>query len=220
MPTAILLETRRCNLVGHSREALVAEMAAFGAEPFRARQLWHWLYHRGATDIAAMTSLAKPFRDKLGASYELGRPSISRLLTSVDGTGKWLLRFPDGEEVETVHIPEENRGTLCISTQVGCTLTCSFCYTGTQRLVRNLTSAEIIGQIMIARYRLGDWPGAHAEDPRGIPNTERKITNIVLMGMGEPLYNFDNVRNAVAIVADGEGLALSKRRITLSTSGV
>jgi len=211
MPTATVLETRRRNLVGLSREALVAELAAFGAEPFRARQLWHWIYHRGVTDFAAMTSLSKPFRDKLGASYELGRPSISRLLTSVDGTGKWLLRFPDGEEVETVHIPEENRGTLCISTQVGCTLTCSFCHTGTQRLVRNLTSAEIVDQVMIARDALGEWPSRQYD---------RQITNIVLMGMGEPLYNYDNVAEALKIIKDPEGLSVSRRKITLSTSGV
>jgi 23S rRNA (adenine2503-C2)-methyltransferase len=211
MPTATLLETRRCNLVGLSREALVAEMAAFGAEPFRARQLWHWIYHHGVTDFASMTSLSKPFRDKLGASYELGRPSISRLLTSVDGTRKWLLRFPDGEEVETVHIPEEDRGTLCISTQVGCTLTCSFCHTGTQRLVRNLTSAEIVDQVMIARDALGEWPS---------PQYDRQITNIVLMGMGEPLYNYDSVAAALKIIMDPEGLSISRRKITLSTSGV
>src|SRR5215831_8152076 len=211
MPTATLLETRRCNLVGLSREALVAEMAAFGAEPFRARQVWHWIYHRGVTDFAAMTSLSKPFRDKLAASYELGRPRITRLLTSVDGTRKWLLRFPDGEEVETVHIPEEDRGTLCISTQVGCTLTCSFCHTGTQRLVRNLTSAEIVGQVMIARDALGEWPS---------PQDDRQLTNIVLMGMGEPLYNYENVATALKIVMDHEGLSLSRRKITLSTSGV
>src|SRR5215467_10738297 len=200
MPTATLLETRRCNLVGLSREALVAEMASFGAEPFRARQLRHWIYHRGVTDFASMTSLSKPFRDKLGASYELGRPSISRLLTSVDGTRKWLLRFPDGEEVETVLIPEEDRGTLCISTQVGCTLTCSFCHTGTQRLVRNLTSAEIIDQVMIARDALGEWPS---------PQYDRQITNIVLMGMGEPLYNYDSVAAALKIIMDPEGLSTS-----------
>src|SRR5438874_3338837 len=144
MPTEqILSEAPRRNLVGLSRSALAAEMAQFGAEPFRARQLWHWIYNRGATDFAAMTSLSKPFRDRLASRYVLSRPAISRSLTSLDRTRKWLLRFPDGEEVETVHIPEEDRGTLCISSQVGCTLTCSFCHTGTQRLVRNLTSDEI-----------------------------------------------------------------------------
>src|SRR6516225_8061543 len=132
MQSETLSKQLRRNLVGLSREALVAEMAAFGAEPFRALQLWHWIYHRGATDFTAMTSLSRPFRDRLAAQYELRRPAISRALTSIDGTRKWLLRFPDGEEVETVHIPEEDRGTLCVSSQVGCTLTCSFCHTGTQ----------------------------------------------------------------------------------------
>jgi 23S rRNA (adenine2503-C2)-methyltransferase len=139
---------------------------------------------------------------------------------SVDGTRKWLLRLADGKDVETVYIPEEDRGTLCISSQVGCTLTCTFCHTGTQRLVRNLTAQEIVGQILLARDGIGDWPGAVPDDPKGLPSGERKITNVVLMGMGEPLYNFDNVRDACAIAADGEGLSISKRRITLSTSGI
>src|SRR6266436_4196160 len=157
MPTENLSEQPRRNLVGLGRAALAAEMAEFGAAPFRARQLWHWIYHRGATDFAAMTSLSRPFREKLAARYELSRPAVSRSLASIDGTRKWLLRFADGEEVETVHIPEEDRGTLCVSSQVGCTLTCSFCHTGTQRLVRNLTAGEIVGQIMVARDRLNDW---------------------------------------------------------------
>jgi 23S rRNA (adenine2503-C2)-methyltransferase len=210
MPTDTAPEHQRRNLVGLGREALAAQMAEFGAEPFRARQLWHWIYHRGVTDFAAMTSLSKPFRDKLAARYELGRPGISHLSTSVDGTRKWLLRFPDGEKVETVHIPEEDRGTLCISSQVGCTLTCSFCHTGTQRLVRNLTSAEIVDQVMIARDALGEWPS---------PHEDRQLTNIVLMGMGEPLYNYDNVAAALKIIMDPEGLSISRRKITLSTSG-
>jgi len=201
----------RRNLVGLGREALAAEMAEFGAEPFRARQLWHWIYRRGATDFTAMTSLSKPFRDKLAARYLLQRPAISRALASVDGTRKWLLRFADGEEVETVHIPEEDRGTLCVSSQVGCTLTCSFCHTGTQRLVRNLASEEIVGQVMIARDALGEWPS---------PQDDRQVTNIVLMGMGEPLYNYENVAAALKVVMDGEGLSISRRKITLSTSGV
>jgi 23S rRNA (adenine2503-C2)-methyltransferase len=199
------------NLVGLGREALAAEMTEFGAEPFRARQLWHWIYRRGATDFAVMTSLSKPFRDKLASRYVLQRPAVSRALASVDGTRKWLLRFPDGEEVETVHIPEEDRGTLCVSSQVGCTLTCSFCHTGTQRLVRNLASEEIVGQVMIARDALGEWPS---------PQDDRQVTNIVLMGMGEPLYNYENVAAALKIVMDGEGLSISRRKITLSTSGV
>jgi len=200
-------------------------MADIGAEPFRARQLWHWIYHRGVTDFAAMTSLSKGFRERLMAHYELCRPIVSRTLASVDGTRKWLLRFPDGQEVETVHIPEEERGTLCVSSQVGCTLTCSFCHTGTQRLVRNLTPGEIVGQVMLARDRLGDWSGGLA--PQGAPEAAgapkeggRLITNVVMMGMGEPLYNFEAVRDALLIVADNEGIGISKRRITLSTSGV
>jgi len=204
-------EPQRRNLVGLSREALAAEMTAFGAEPFRARQLWHWIYHRGATDFAAMTSLSKPFRELLAAHYVLKRPAISRAVTSVDGTRKWLLRFADGEEVETVHIPEEDRGTLCVSSQVGCTLTCSFCHTGTQRLVRNLASEEIVAQVMIARDALGEW---------SLPQDDRQVTNIVLMGMGEPLYNYENVAAALKVIMDPEGLSISRRKITLSTSGV
>src|SRR6201984_1010704 len=188
MPSSTSIEPLHRNLVGLGREALAAEMAEFGAEPLRARQLWHWIYNRGAPDFGVMTSLSKPFRERLSARYELSRPAVSRSLVSTDGTRKWLRGFPDGEEVETVYIPEEDRGTLCISSQVGCTLTCSFCHTGTQRLVRNLTSGEIVGQIVLARDRLGDWPGASAPDPRGLPDSERKITNVVLMGMGEPLY--------------------------------
>jgi 23S rRNA (adenine2503-C2)-methyltransferase len=204
-------EPRRRNLVGLGREALAAEMAEFGAEPFRARQLWHWIYHRGATDFVAMTSLSKLFREQLTARYVLKRPAISRSLASVDGTRKWLLRFPGGEEVETVHIPEEDRGTLCVSSQVGCTLTCSFCHTGTQRLVRNLTAEEIVGQVMIARDELGEWPS---------PQDDRQVTNIVLMGMGEPLYNYENVAAALKVIMDPEGLSISRRKITLSTAGV
>ena len=199
------------NLVGLGRAALAAEMADFGAEPFRARQLWHWIYHRGVTDFAAMTSLSKGFRERLAAHYELCRPIVSRTLASVDGTRKWLLRFADGQEVETVHIPEEERGTLCVSSQVGCTLTCSFCHTGTQRLVRNLGAAEIVAQLMVARDALGEWPS---------PQADRQITNVVLMGMGEPLFNYDNVAEALRIVMDPEGLSISRRKITLSTAGV
>jgi 23S rRNA (adenine2503-C2)-methyltransferase len=201
----------RRNLVGLGRADLAEEMAEFGAEPFRARQLWHWIYHRGATDFADMTNLAKGFRQRLAETYALRRPEISRALVSEDGTRKWLLRFADGQEVETVHIPEADRGTLCVSSQVGCTLTCRFCHTGTQRLVRNLTAAEIVGQIMIARDALGEWPS---------PKADRQLTNIVLMGMGEPLYNFANVAAAMKIAMDPEGLAVSRRKITLSTSGV
>jgi 23S rRNA (adenine2503-C2)-methyltransferase len=199
------------NLVGLGRDALSAEMAEFGAEPFRVRQLWHWIYHRGATDFAQMTSLSKAFRDRLTTQYELRRPAVSHTLVSLDGTRKWLLRFADGQEVETVHIPEEDRGTLCVSSQVGCTLNCSFCHTGTQSLVRNLNPAEIVGQVMVARDALGEWPS---------PQDDRQLTNIVLMGMGEPLYNYPAVAAAVKTVMDPEGLSISRRKITLSTAGV
>jgi 23S rRNA (adenine2503-C2)-methyltransferase len=209
-PSAGSAETRR-NLVGLDRQALAAEMAAIGAPAFRARQLWHWIYHRGATDFAAMTSLAKDFRARLAEDFVIERPTVAVAQQSSDGTRKWLLRFGDGQEVETVHIPEEDRGTLCVSSQVGCTLTCKFCHTGTQRLVRNLSAAEIVGQIMTARDQLGEWPS---------PPDGRLLSNIVLMGMGEPLYNYDNVAQAMKIAMDGEGIAISKRRITLSTAGV
>ncbi len=215
-----LSEPRR-NLVGIGRAELAAEMAESGAEPFRARQLWHWIYHRGVTDFAAMSNLAKGFRERLAATYELGRPAISSALASADGTRKWLLRFGDGQEVETVHIPESDRGTLCVSSQVGCTLTCSFCHTGTQRLVRNLTSAEIVAQIMVARDALGEWPKpASATSPATPVGEDRQLTNIVLMGMGEPLYNYENVAAALKIAMDPEGLSISRRKITLSTAGV
>jgi 23S rRNA (adenine2503-C2)-methyltransferase len=211
-------------LIGLSRAGLAARLRELGVPErqtrMRVSQLWSWLYVRGATSFAAMTDIAKDLRGDLAQAFTLERPEIVTEQVSVDGTRKWLLRLRDCKEVETVYIPEEDRGTLCISSQVGCTLTCSFCHTGTQRLVRNLTASEIVGQIMLARDRIGDWPGASAEDPRGLPSSERKITNVVLMGMGEPLYNFDNVRDACLVAADGEGLSVSKRRITLSTSGV
>jgi 23S rRNA (adenine2503-C2)-methyltransferase len=204
------------NLVGLSRAQLAAEMAALGEKPFRAKQLWHWIYHRGETDFAAMSTLSKDFRARLAETCEVRRPEVAQAQVSRDGTRKWLLRLADGQEVETVYIPEEDRGTLCVSSQVGCTLTCKFCHTGTQRLVRNLAPAEIVGQIMVARDDLGEWPG----DDSGAPAEGRKITNIVLMGMGEPLYNYENVATAMRIAMDGEGLSISKRKITLSTSGV
>jgi 23S rRNA (adenine2503-C2)-methyltransferase len=205
------IDMEQRDLVGLGRAELAAELDDFGAEPFRARQLWHWIYHRGVTDFAAMTNLAKGFRGQLAERYVLGRPEIAMAQVSRDGTRKWLLRFADGQEIETVHIPEEDRGTLCVSSQVGCTLTCRFCHTGTQRLVRNLGAAEIVGQVMLARDALGEWPS---------PKEDRQLTNIVLMGMGEPLYNFDNVAAAMRIVMDPEGLAISRRKITLSTAGV
>jgi 23S rRNA (adenine2503-C2)-methyltransferase len=173
--------------------------------------LWHWIYHRGVTDFAAMTNLAKPFREFLAERYELRRPEIATARISIDGTRKWLLRFDDGQEAETVHIPESDRGTLCVSSQIGCTLTCRFCHTGTQRLVRNLSAAEIVAQVIVARDALGEWPS---------PKEDRQLTNIVLMGMGEPLFNYENVAAAMKIVMDPEGLAISRRKITLSTSGV
>jgi 23S rRNA (adenine2503-C2)-methyltransferase len=199
------------NLVGLSREELAAVLAERGAPAFRARQLWHWIYHRGATDFALMTTLAKSFRAELAEGFVVSRPQVTSEQAALDGTRKWLLRFPDGQEVESVHIPEDDRGTLCVSSQVGCTLTCRFCHTGTQRLVRNLAPAEIVGQVMTARDSFGEWPA---------PKAGRRITNLVMMGMGEPLYNFDNVAKALRIVMDGEGLAVSKRKITLSTAGV
>ncbi|HEY0838364.1 MAG TPA: 23S rRNA (adenine(2503)-C(2))-methyltransferase RlmN [Azospirillum sp.] len=201
----------RKNLVGLSREELEAEVVAHGLEKFRARQLWHWIYHRGATDFAVMTTLAKPVREKLAEVFVVQRPTVSRDQKSADGTRKWLLRMPDGQEVESVHIPEEDRGTLCVSSQVGCTLTCRFCHTGTQRLVRNLTAPEIVAQIMLARDMLDEWPA---------PPDGRMLSNVVMMGMGEPLFNYENVAKALKIVMDGDGIAISKRRITLSTSGV
>jgi 23S rRNA (adenine2503-C2)-methyltransferase len=203
-------ETRR-NLIGLSRDELEAELAAIGFKKFRARQLWHWIYYRGETDFQHMTTLAKTARAQLAERFVLLRPEATRDLASIDGTRKWLLKWPDGQEVECVHIPEDDRGTLCVSSQVGCTLTCRFCHTGTQRLVRNLEPGEIVGQVMLARDRLGEWPS---------PPEGRQITNIVMMGMGEPLYNLDNVAKALRIVMDGEGIAISKRRITLSTAGV
>jgi 23S rRNA (adenine2503-C2)-methyltransferase len=203
------------DLVGLGRDELAAEMAAVGAAPFRARQLWHWIYHRGVIDFAVMTNLAKGFREELAARFRLGRPAVATAQESRDGTRKWLLRFADGNEAETVHIPEDDRGTLCVSSQVGCALTCRFCHTGTQRLVRNLGTAEIVGQVMMARDALGEWPSP----PNGA-GEDRQLTNVVLMGMGEPLYNFDNVAAAMKIVMDPEGLAISRRKITLSTAGV
>jgi len=198
-------------LIGLDRAELSAELQEIGEPAFRARQLWHWIYYRGVTDFAAMTTLSKGFRARLAERYVVARPAVVVDRRSLDGTRKWLLRFADGEEAESVHIPEEDRGALCVSSQVGCTLTCRFCHTGTQRLVRNLTAAEILGQVMLARDALGEWPS---------PPEGRLISNIVLMGMGEPLYNYDNVARALRIVMDGEGIAISKRRITLSTAGV
>lgn len=199
------------SLIGLSIEDLTKIVTSLDEPAFRARQLWHWIYHRGVTDFAEMTTLAKTLRAKLSDGFSLARPVPTIDLQSVDGTRKWLIRLEDGNQVETVHIPEEDRGTLCVSSQVGCTLNCRFCHTGTQMLVRNLTAGEIVGQIMLARDALKEWPS---------PQEGRMISNIVLMGMGEPLYNFDNVATAMKICTDHEGIAISRRRITLSTAGV
>lgn len=205
------------NLVGLSREDLAAEMAAIGEKPFRAKQLWHWMYNRGETDFAKMTSISKVMQHRLAEKYVVARPQIGKELRSVDGTRKWLLAFDDGNEAETVYIPDvdESRGAVCVSSQVGCTLTCTFCHTGTQLLVRNLTAAEIVGQFMVTRDSYGEWP-----TPDGGEDGNRLLSNIVMMGMGEPLFNFDNVATALKIIMDGDGIGISKRRITLSTSGV
>jgi 23S rRNA (adenine2503-C2)-methyltransferase len=219
------------SLAGITKAELLAALASAGVPAgqvkMRAVQLWNWIYARGAQDFSGLTNIAKGLRTELDARFTLARPQIAAEQVSEDGTRKWLLRLEPqqpGErapEIEAVYIPEPDRGTLCISSQVGCTLTCTFCHTGTQRLVRNLTAAEIIGQILVARDRIGDWPGAASPpDRHGIPDAERKITNVVLMGMGEPLYNFENVKAAMAVAADPDALAFSKRRITLSTSGV
>jgi 23S rRNA (adenine2503-C2)-methyltransferase len=203
------------SLIGLDRPALSAVLQDAGIAPkdaaMRARQIWHWLYWRGATNFSPMTTLGKGLREQLDQRFALARPEIVTEQISKDGTRKWLIRFAPGVEAETVFIPEEDRGTLCVSSQVGCTLNCRFCHTGTQALVRNLTTAEIVAQVLIARDSLKEWP---------TPQEGRKLTNIVFMGMGEPLYNFDNVRDAIEIIADGEGLSISKRRITVSTAGV
>ncbi len=229
-PTALLEKTaleryvapERPSLVGMSRAELAGALGHIGVPErerrMRAQQLWHWLYVRGATEFDAMSSVSKALRAELAQYYTLARPEVAAEQISVDGTRKWLLALPPEHAsekphyVECVYIPETDRGTLCLSSQVGCTLTCAFCHTGTQRLVRNLTAGEIAGQILVARDRLGDWCGAR-ENPR-------LVSNIVMMGMGEPLYNFEAVRDALLVASDGDGLSLSKRRITLSTSGV
>ncbi|MEH6545253.1 MAG: 23S rRNA (adenine(2503)-C(2))-methyltransferase RlmN [Sneathiella sp.] len=203
------------SLIGLTREEIAAALVDAGEDvkpaKMRARQLFHWLYHRGASNFDDMTSISKEMRSRLPDQFTAERPEITSLQESTDGTRKWLVKFPDGQEVESVHIPEEDRGALCVSSQVGCTLTCSFCHTGTMKLVRNLTAGEIIAQMLVARDTIGEWPS---------PKGERMISNIVMMGMGEPLLNYDNVAKALKIIMDGEGISLSKRRITLSTSGV
>jgi 23S rRNA (adenine2503-C2)-methyltransferase len=216
----------RPSLVGLSRGELAQALGAAGVPErqrrMRVQQIWHWLYVRGAQAFDAMTTLSKELRVELAQRFTLARPDIAAEQTSVDGTRKWLLRLP-GEfadrphEVECVYIPETDRGTLCISSQVGCTLNCSFCHTGTQRLVRNLTAGEIVGQVVLARDQLGDWQRAAAP---GAEPEKRLVSNVVMMGMGEPLYNLEAVRDGLDVVADGDGLSISRRRITLSTSGV
>ncbi len=209
----------KTSLLGLSREEMREALIAAGTPERQAKmrvgQLWSWIYQRGLTDFAGMTNLSKDFRGQLAETFTLARPAIVTRQISQDGTRKYLLRIAGGHEVEAVYIPEEDRGTLCVSSQVGCTLTCSFCHTGTQKLVRNLTAGEIVGQIMVCRDDLGEWPELGKP-----PSEKRLLSNIVLMGMGEPLYNTDAVRDAMKIAMDGEGLSLSRRRITLSTSGV
>ncbi|MGR3367397.1 MAG: 23S rRNA (adenine(2503)-C(2))-methyltransferase RlmN [Sagittula sp.] len=216
-----LPEGGKINLVGLTRAGLRDALLAMGTPEkqakMRVNQVWQWVYFWGVRDFESMTNLAKDYRAKLAATFEISLPEIVSKQVSADGTRKYLVRIAGGHEVETVYIPEEDRGTLCVSSQVGCTLTCSFCHTGTQKLVRNLTAGEIVGQIMLVRDDLGEWPepgtGTGDQGPR-------LLSNIVLMGMGEPLYNFDNVRDAMKIAMDHEGLSMSRRRITLSTSGV
>jgi 23S rRNA (adenine2503-C2)-methyltransferase len=217
------------DLVGLSREDLGTALANVGVPQkqvrMRVSQLWHWLYMRGVNDFDRMSNISKEMRALLKANFTIGWPEIADEQISNDGTRKWLLRFPSRGagrpvEVETVYIPEEGRGTLCVSSQVGCTLTCSFCHTGTQKLVRNLTAGEILSQLILARHRLGDFPDVEAAPGTMVPSEGRKVSNIVMMGMGEPLYNFENVKQALLIASDGEGLSISRRRITLSTSGV
>jgi 23S rRNA (adenine2503-C2)-methyltransferase len=228
LPERYIQNDLRPSLVGMDRAQLAEMMAQIGVSEkqrkMRARQLWHWIYNKGLTSFDLMTDISKDLRVQLEEAFQVGRPEIVTEQKSSDGTIKWLLKLVPDErgqrhEIETVYIPEEDRGTLCISSQVGCTLTCSFCHTGTQGLVRNLTAGEIVGQIMLARDRIKDWPDDLAANPKP-PLSGRYITNVVLMGMGEPLYNFDNVKQAMHIASDGEGMSLSKRRITLSTSGV
>lgn len=206
-----MTDFERTPLLGLSQIELEEAITALQLPRFRARQLWRWVWRHGVTEFSDMTDLGKPVQMLLAQHFHADRPAVSRRQDSSDGTIKWLLRLHDGHEIEAVYIPDADRGTLCISSQVGCTLTCTFCHTGTQRLVRNLDVAEICGQILLAMDELGDWPA-------GKPN--RRLTNIVLMGMGEPLYNYDNVSAALKMIMSGEGIALSRRRITLSTSGI
>ncbi len=229
----------KTSLVGLTREQLTEALKPLGVEPFRTKQIWQWIYAKGATEFSAMTNIAKPVQEKLVQHFSLERAGISRNAVSFDDTQKWLLKFADKNEVETVFIPDPPRGTLCVSSQVGCTLSCTFCHTGTQRLVRNLTAGEIITQLLVARDGLGEWPHLQPQEkaPHGkaanaknaaqknkadwaVSTPHRQISNIVFMGMGEPLFNYDNVVRACNIMMDADGLKLSRRKITVSTSGV
>src|ERR1700684_1929944 len=214
-PPEVVLADGRRDLVGMDRAELTAEIATIGEPAFRVKQLWHWIYHQGTADFARMSSIAKPLQARLAERFVIGRPEAAVVQTSVDETRKFLFRFRDGQEAETVYIPDPqaDRGAVCVSSQVGCTLSCRFCHTGTQTLARNLGAPEIVGQFMAARDSYGEWPSPKGETPR-------LLSTIVLMGMGEPLYNYANIAKAMKIVMDGEGIGLSRRRITLSTSGV
>jgi 23S rRNA (adenine2503-C2)-methyltransferase len=226
------MQSAKPTLAGATRADLARALVAAGLPAaeikMRSAQLWHWIYHRGVRDFSAMLNFARPMRDRLAERFTLDRPRIVAEQVSSDGTRKWLIRMnptgprDTGAEIECVYIPERDRGTLCVSSQVGCTLTCTFCHTGTQRLARNLSAAEIVAQVLVARDRLGDFPGGVAPTDGLVPSGEgvRAVSNVVFMGMGEPLYNFDNVRDAIGVLTDGDGLSLSKRRITVSTSGV
>lgn len=210
-PSEILIDGKR-NLIGLTLDELKAEMIALGLEPFRAKQIWTAIYCHGIKDFDSMTTLAKPARQKIAEVFTIGRPTITAAPVSTDGSRKWLLKMADGHEVEAVYIPEDDRGALCVSCQVGCTNACSFCHTGTMRLVRNLDASEIIMQVMLARDAIGEWK---------VPELEKRmLSNIVMMGMGEPLFNYDNVAKALKIIMDDGGIAIGKRKITLSTSGV
>ena len=219
-------------LAGATRAELTRALAEIGVPErelrMRATQLWHWIYHRGVREFPAMRNIARPLVERIAERFSLTRPEVVAEQVSEDGTRKWLIKMPPvgphdkGAEIECVYIPESDRGTLCVSSQVGCTLNCTFCHTGTQKLVRNLTTAEIVGQVLVARDRLGDFPGGVAPTDGLVPSGEgvRAVSNIVFMGMGEPLYNFEAVRDAIGVLTDGDGLSLSRRRITVSTSGV
>ena len=222
---AVVRADGRTELVGLAKEQIRIALEAAGLEPkaakLRAKQIWHWIYHRGVGDFTAMTDIAKAQHGWLAEKFVITRPEVVEAQVSTDGTRKWLLRTHDGHDYEMVFIPDADRGTLCVSSQVGCTLNCTFCHTGTMKLVRNLEPAEIVGQVMLARDALGEWPKeGEAKSDESYTADGRMLTNIVMMGMGEPLYNFDHVKQALKIVMDGDGLGLSKRRITLSTSGV